>query len=151
MTACVKPACPEGAVPFGDGQLCLAHYRASLVRLDFSGRTAQRMADAAQPVRLDALPGYEQLAEVLDAALAQAQAGKGKERHAGEGEAFHDQQIVQLCEWMGSHQGAVFQVAKKALESTRLPDEAAERELLGAINYAAAAILVIRRRRRRSA
>jgi hypothetical protein len=95
--------------------------------------------------RLTAAPGYEQLAKVLDDALAQAQAGKGKERHAGEGEAFHDQQIVQLCEWMGSTQGDVFQAAKKAIESTRLPPARAEAELLGAINYLAAAVLVIRR------
>lgn len=99
------------------------------------------------PARIPIARGYEQLAAVLDAALAQAQSGKGKERHAGEGEAFHDQQIVQLCEWMGSTQGDVFQAAKKAIESTRLPDDRAEAELLGAINYLAAAVLVLRRRR----
>jgi hypothetical protein len=95
--------------------------------------------------RLQPALGYEQLAKVLDDALAQAQAGKGKERHAGEGEAFHDQQIVQLCEWMGSTQGDVFQAAKKAIESTRLPAPRAEAELLGAINYLAAAVIVLRR------
>lgn len=95
--------------------------------------------------RLQPALGYEQLAKVLDDALAQAQAGKGKERHAGEGEAFHDQQIVQLCEWMGSTQGDVFQAAKKAIESTRLPAARAEAELLGAINYLAAAVIVLRR------
>jgi hypothetical protein len=100
---------------------------------------------AASGQRRAIVPGYEQLAKVLDDALAQAQAGKGKERHAGEGEAFHDQQIVQLCEWMGSTQGDVFQAAKKAIESTRLPPARAEAELLGAINYLAAAVLVIRR------
>ena len=95
--------------------------------------------------RLQPVLGYEQLAKVLDDALAQAQAGKGKERHAAEGEAFHDQQIVQLCEWMGSTQGDVFQAAKKAIESTRLPAARAEAELLGAINYLAAAVIVLRR------
>jgi hypothetical protein len=142
VTACAQPACPESSVPFGNGTLCLRHYRATTEAI-----RAEAVALDRPPARLAALPGYEQLAEVLDAALAQAQAGKGKERHAADGEAFHDQQIVQLCEWMGSTQGAVFQASKKALESTRLDDDAAERELLGAINYAAAAVLVLRRRR----
>ena len=95
--------------------------------------------------RLPVAAGYESLAEVLDAALAQAQSGKGRERHAGEGEAFHEQQIVQLCEWMGSTQGDVFQAAKKAIESVRLPPERARAELLGAINYLAAAVIVLDR------
>jgi hypothetical protein len=98
------------------------------------------------PKRATASDGYEQLAHVLDRALEHAQAGKGKERHATEGEPFHDQKIVQLCEWMGSTHGAVFQAAKKALESTRLPPDRAELELLGAINYLAAAGLVLRRK-----
>jgi hypothetical protein len=96
--------------------------------------------------RVPVAEGYEQLALVLDAALMQAQAGKGKERHAGDGQAFHDQQIVQLCEWMGSTQGDIFQAAKKAIESTRLPPQRAELELLGAINYLAAAVIVLRRK-----
>lgn len=136
---CARPGCGQPVAAFGDGTRCLDCYRLQWQRQVPLGEAVRE--------RLAALPGYEQLAAVLDAALAQAQAGKGKERHAGEGEAFHDQKIVQLCEWMGSTQGAVFQVAKKALESTRLDDAAAERELLGAINYAAAAVLVLRRRR----
>lgn len=94
-------------------------------------------------------PGYETLAEVLDAALEQAQAGKGKERHASDGEAFGDQQIVQLGEWMGSTHFEIGQAAKKAIESTRLPPDRAEAELLGAINYLAAAVIVLRRQRAR--
>jgi hypothetical protein len=92
------------------------------------------------------LPGYESLAAVLDEALDQAQYGKGRERHASDGEAFEDQQIVQLGEWMDNGGFAVGQVCKKALESIRLDDDAAIRNLLGAINYAAAE--VIRRRRK---
>lgn len=147
LKLCRIDGCGLAASSFGDGTRCLNCYRGSrdvVTELQYRREVLGEVVDAA---RLTALPGYEQLAEVLDAALAQAQAGKGKERHAGEGEAFHDQQIVQLCEWMNSTQGAVFQVSKKALESTRLDDAAAERELLGAINYAAAAVLVIRRRR----
>jgi len=97
--------------------------------------------------RLTARPGYELLAAILDEALAQAQDGKGRERHAGPGEAFHDQQIVQLGEWMGGSTAfAIGQACKKALESTRLSDDRAVGELLGAIDYIAAAVIVIRRR-----
>jgi hypothetical protein len=95
--------------------------------------------------RLAAAPGYESLAAILDEALAQAQSGKGAERHANPGQAFADQVIVWLCEAMGSNQGDVFQACKKAIESTRLPRKRAIAELLGGINYLAAAVLVIRR------
>lgn len=97
--------------------------------------------------RLVPSPGYETLASIMDDALAQAQSGKGIERHAGNGEAFVDQQIVQLGEWMGGSTAfAVGQACKKSIESTRLPDDRARIELLGAINYLAAAIIVIDRR-----
>jgi hypothetical protein len=98
--------------------------------------------------RLVAARGYDSLARVLDEALAQAQHGKGAERHAVPGEPFVDQQIVRICEWLG-HGGVAFavgQAVKKAIESSRLPDERARAELLGAINYLAAAVLVIDRR-----
>jgi hypothetical protein len=97
-------------------------------------------------IRLAAAPGYESLAAVLDQALEQAQSGKGRERHAAAGEAFADQQIVQLGEWMaGSTVFAVGQACKKAIESTRLEPAHARRELLGAINYLAAAAILIDR------
>jgi hypothetical protein len=97
--------------------------------------------------RLSVTPGYGALADVLDEALAQAQDGKGRERHASNGEPFHDQQIVQLGEWMGGSTAfAIGQACKKALESTRLPHDRARAELLGAINYLAAAVIVIDRR-----
>ena|SRR5688572_9970821 len=105
-------------------------------------------ARVAASKRLTVEPEYTELAEVLDEALAQAQNGKGKERHAAAGERFIDQQIVQLGEWMGaegSTHGNVFQASKKALESTRLPRERARAELLGAINYLAAAVLILDR------
>lgn len=99
-------------------------------------------------VRVATEPGYESLANVLDDALEQAQRGKGLARHAC-GEAFEEQQIVQLGEWMGGSTAfAIGQACKKAIESTRLDDAAAEGELLGAINYLSAAVLVIRRRHR---
>lgn len=90
-------------------------------------------------------PGYESLASVLDEALEQAQTGKGVERHACEGEAFEDQQIVQLGEWMGSTHYEIGQACKKAIESTRMSAWRARNELLGAINYLAAAVVLIDR------
>lgn len=96
--------------------------------------------------RLKVEPGYEVLASILDEALAQAQSGKGRERHAGKDESFHDQQIVQLGEWMGSTQFNIGQVCKKALESTRLDDAKAIHELRGTINYAAGAIAILQRK-----
>lgn len=90
---------------------------------------------------INAPEGYESLARVLQEALDQAAAGKGKERHANEGEAFEDQQIVQLGEWLGSNHFQLGQAAKKLLESARLPPDRARREILGAINYAAAAVI----------
>lgn len=86
--------------------------------------------------------GYEELHRVLMLALRDAQDVKGKERHACEGEAFQDQKIVQLNRWIGTTHGAVYQAAKKAIESTRLPKEQAIADLLGAINYLAAAVLL---------
>ncbi len=103
-----------------------------------------RTYDSANQARLDAAPGYESLAAILDAALEQAQAGKGKERHAC-GEPFEDQQIVQLGEWMGSTAFAIGQACKKALESTRLEPDRARGELLGAINYLAGAVISLER------
>jgi hypothetical protein len=89
-------------------------------------------------------PGYEPLAEVLDQALWQAQYGKGKDRHAS-GEPFVDQQIVKICEDLGSPQFAIGQARKKSRESLRLDHGHARRELLGAINYLAAAVIVLER------
>jgi hypothetical protein len=103
--------------------------------------------------RREAMPGYETLANVLDDALEQAQRGKGAIRHASPGEAFCDQPIVIICEWLGDggRSFALGQAVKKTLESARLPDDHARQELLGAINYLAAAVLLIDRRQGREA
>lgn len=84
---------------------------------------------------------YQHLARVLQAALEQASQGKGKERHALDGEAFEDQQIVQLGEWLGSNHFQLGQACKKILESARLSPERRRHELLGAICYIAAAVI----------
>lgn len=94
----------------------------------------------------DIVSGYEPLAGVLREALDQAQAGKGKERHAN-GKAFLDQPIMEIGRMVGiGYQTG--QAMKKSQEAVGMhsrgePDRAVA-EMLGAINYLAAAILAIR-------
>lgn len=67
--------------------------------------------------------------------------GKGQERH-GAGRAWNDQPIMTL----GRTHGVGFplgQAAKKIEESTRMDDEPAVREILGAIGYLCAAVQLI--------
>lgn len=91
------------------------------------------------------VPGYERLAAVLDDAYAQAAKGKGAERHAYEGEAFHDQVMADMAKRFGM--GALLgQAFKKSEESQRLPYDAARKELLGAINYLAGAVIHLDKR-----
>jgi len=97
-----------------------------------------------------ALPGYEPLAEVLDRALEQAQAGKGNERHAN-GLPFLEQPIMVEQRQQKGTGFTVGQARKKALESMGLPPERAVRELLGAINYLAAGVLWLEEREERGA
>ena len=103
------------------------------------------VATVEAAVRRMPTPEYQELARVLDLALAQAQDGKGKDRHAGEGQHFEDQQIVQFGEWMKSTAFAIGQACKKSIESTRLPKDRAIAELLGSINYLAAAVIQLER------
>lgn len=92
---------------------------------------------------------YIELFKVLDAAFLQASGGKGKERHDN-GLPFEDQPIMQITRLLGDHPVAAlaYQVIKKTVEAGRLYHikgaDAAEREILGAINYAAAMILRMR-------
>lgn len=89
---------------------------------------------------------YASLRSVLDRAYRHAAAGKGKERHAS-GEAFEDQPIVRLGEFMrGSIAFNVGQAAKKAMEAERLTKERAIDELIGAINYLAGAVIILERK-----
>jgi hypothetical protein len=96
-------------------------------------------------VARDESPGYEELRRVLETAAQQAAQGKGVERHAVEGEAFEEQQIVQLGVWLGTNHFELGQAVKKAIESVRLEPPRARAEILGAINYLAAAVLVLER------
>lgn len=100
------------------------------------------MPDLPDPEKAE--DGYESLRHVLDLAVEQAKSGKGKERHASEGQAFVDQPIVTEGEAMGSNHFQLGQARKKLLESIRLPPDRARAEILGAINYAAAAYLLIK-------
>lgn len=89
--------------------------------------------------------GYETLADVLIRAYEQSSGGKGKERHAT-ALPFHKQPIVR-----GGHDygvgGPLFQVGKKSREAfgmvQRGQKDAAVRELLGVIVYAAGAIVAV--------
>ena len=86
---------------------------------------------------------YQSLSGVLDEALLQASEGKGKERHATEGEAFEAQPICEMARRLGVG-GPLYQATKKIYESQRLPGERGVAELLGAINFIAAAVIVRR-------
>jgi len=83
---------------------------------------------------------YGALRDVLDRAFDQAANGKGSQRHAN-GLPFEQQPMQTISNALGTHAGLLFQAAKKAQESQRLPHDAAVRELLGAINYLAGAII----------
>lgn len=84
-------------------------------------------------------PNYLSLATVLQAAYDQAATGKGKERHAN-GLPWTEQPIFQIAELSGVGFN-VGQSIKKLQESigmaSRGEHEAAKREVLGAIVYAA--------------
>lgn len=85
--------------------------------------------------------GYDKLFRVLMAALDQAASGKGKERHASDGVAFEDQPMSSINRTLSSVDGFLYQAAKKAQESRRLPSGRAQAELYGAINYLAGAAI----------
>lgn len=89
--------------------------------------------------------GYEDLAGVLQAALMQAATGKGVERHA-QGQPFSDQPMAKITAMVGLG-FPLGQCMKKCQEAAgmvaRGQMDAARRELLGVINYAAGAVLAI--------
>ena len=90
--------------------------------------------------------GYETLASALTAAYDQAARGKGKERHSGDNKPFDTQPIFEIPRMVGVG-GLTYQVMKKAQEATSMSGrheyDAAKKEMLGAIVYAAAAYLFI--------
>jgi hypothetical protein len=76
--------------------------------------------------------GYQVLAEVLDHALEQAQAGKGHARHGDDGVPLTEQPMFSISKALGAGHLAG-QCAKKLAEAMRLESEARRRELLGAV------------------
>ena len=86
-------------------------------------------------------PGYQPLANVLQDALDQAQAGNGNQRHAN-GKPFLEQPIITDGRACGLA-GPAFQARKKILEALNCPDEErAVQDLLGAIVYTAAMVIL---------
>lgn len=85
---------------------------------------------------------YASLRSILNEAYEQAASGKGKERHAN-GNPWEEQPIAEIGRMVGVGFNTG-QAIKKLQESTRMDPEAACRELLGAIVYAASAIMLIR-------
>ena len=86
--------------------------------------------------------GYDSLRGVFDSAVRQASEGKGHERHVGAtDEPFEEQSIVRFGLIQGSADFALGQMAKKALEASRMDCPDAMHEILGALNYGAAAYL----------
>jgi hypothetical protein len=85
---------------------------------------------------------YNKLERVLTRAKGQASEGKGKQRHAKEGEPFEKQKICEITRRVGIGY-PLGQAIKKVIESDRLSTEAGVAELLGAINYIAAAVIVM--------
>ena len=92
-----------------------------------------------------AIDGYAPLARVLEDAFEQSASGKGNERHAN-GKAFLDQPIMEIARrhGIGFQLG---QIDKKTDEANgmikRGEHDAAIREMLGVIVYAAASVLLI--------
>lgn len=86
-------------------------------------------------------PDYAPLQAVLDRAFQRASAGKGKERHAN-GKDFKDQYIILGGKMFGIG-GHLYQIGKKIEECQRMQPEAAVKELLDVIVYAAAAIILL--------
>lgn len=84
---------------------------------------------------------YFKLFDTLMEAYDQAAEGKGKHRHE-DPVPFEQQDIVREALYCGLA-GPICQIRKKAKESLRLDLDAARRELLGCIVYAAGAIAAI--------
>lgn len=82
------------------------------------------------PYRATLMRAYKMVAE-----------GKGQQRH-GAGRAWNDQPIMTISRAVGSG-FAIGQAMKKLEESTRMDDEPAIKELLGAIGYICAAVQAI--------
>jgi hypothetical protein len=99
--------------------------------------------------KIDRAKGYAPLVAVLNLALEQASAGKGRDRHSDD-KPFLEQPIMEIARMLNGTGGHAYQIMKKAQEASRMvargQHDAAVAEYLGVINYAAAAVLLIRER-----
>lgn len=90
---------------------------------------------------------YKLLHKHLLGAWKQATIGKGKDRHANNGQPYENQDICELNRRLGSYDGCLYQAMKKCVESkrihTQISKDAAIQELYGAINYLCAACILI--------
>lgn len=135
---CFPGTCRGGELVNGrtiTGARCKACIPAATVRAGYRGAPPSNFA-AMFPD-----PKYRALARVLVHAYEQAACGKGSQRHST-GQAFDRQPILEIERQVGGG-FCVGQAMKKAQESTRMGNDAAVRELLGAINYLAAAVIAI--------
>jgi len=85
---------------------------------------------------------YDELRSILNDAYCFAAEGKGEERHGKGGLSWVDQRHATIAKEIGTG-FPIGQAVKKAYESQGLDEEAAKRELLGAITYLASAIHAI--------
>ncbi len=92
------------------------------------------------------VPGYKELGRILDLAYKQSALEKGVERHGQKDEPWHKQPIIRHQKAYGVG-FALGQSAKKMEESMAMDKEAALREILGAIVYAAGAYYFIEKER----
>jgi hypothetical protein len=103
-------------------------------------------AEPLPVVRLAIEHGYEGLASILDEALAQAQSGKGAQRHQQRaGQRFEDQPMQKISDLLDTNAGMAYQAIKKLTEACGQIDagnrEGGVRDLLGTIVYTAGIIL----------
>lgn len=129
---------------------------ARLVRC--KNRMMQRRKCAERDTIVDAedragnVEGYAILRGILDEAYDQSARGKGHDRHAN-GRYFDQQPIMEIGRMVGPG-FATGQVMKKAQEATTMAArgeaDAAVRELLGVIVYAASAVALVREKAPRS-
>lgn len=114
---------------------------------DFHHPNCAMGSPASEPVEersvFDDPPPYANLQRVLLLALEQASGGKGAQRH-GQGKPFDRQPMLEISRMLnGSPIGCMYQAIKKTQEASRMDVDAAQRELLGAINYLAGAYLLL--------
>lgn len=130
------PVCGSKTTDFQDSLSC-SNAQCS----NFLGITNIKLTKASLSPQLKMpffdVDGYEELAETLIDAYNQAARGKGRERHNPNNIPFVDQPIMNEIRELGPS-ALAFQVRKKTRESMNLNYKMAQKEMLGAIVYAAA-------------